>query len=85
MKAHVQTFGKAVTEMRGDMRLSIEELAERSGVSLRLLGRIESGTGTGDEFGLEEICKLANGLKVTPYRLMLKWEQLIKKAGEAWW
>ena len=71
--------------MREDLRLSTEELAERSRVSPHLLSRIENGTATGDEFGLEEICKLANGMKTTPYRLMLKWEQFIKEAGEAWW
>jgi len=50
-----------------------------------MLTKIEEGKITGDDFGLQEICRLSNGMGITPYRLMLKWEQLVKDAGDAWW
>lgn len=81
----VECFGKAVVNMREDVRMGRKELSKRSGVSLHLLARIENGTAGGDRFGLEAICKIANGMKATPYELMKEYERLIKEAGEAWW
>jgi hypothetical protein len=50
-----------------------------------MLAGIEEGKVTGNDFGLQEICRLSNGMGVTPYRLILKWGQLVKDAGEPWW
>lgn len=85
MKTHEEMFGAAVAKMREKLRLSTEELAERSRVPLRLLSRIERGKANGDEFGLREICKLANGMRTTPLHLMKEYEKLVERAGEAWW
>jgi hypothetical protein len=43
---------------------------------LEAASRIEEGQITDEEFGLREICFLAKGMNITPYRLMLKCEQL---------
>lgn len=84
-RLHVRMFGKAVLTMRKEMCLSTEELAEQSGLALHLIARIENGAASGDEWGLREICTLADVLDVTPDRLMEKWEQYIEEAGGAWW
>jgi transcriptional regulator with XRE-family HTH domain len=55
------------------------DLAKKSKIKLQLLTRIEEGQITGEEFGLREICFLANGMNITPYRLMLKYEQLYEE------
>ena len=83
--AHARIFGKAVLTMRKELRLSTEELAELSGIPLILLGRIETGTAGGDEWGLREICALARVLDVTVEKLTDRWERYIEEAGEAWW
>ena len=85
MQAHARIFGKAVLTMRKELRLSTEGLAEQSGIPLILLGRIESGIASGDEWGLREICALAGVLDVTLEKLTERWERYIEEAGEAWW
>jgi transcriptional regulator with XRE-family HTH domain len=57
-----------VRELRN---ISREQLAKKSKVKCAVLARIEEGTIDGGDFGLEEICKLAGGMGITPYRLML--------------
>jgi len=84
-RLHAKMFGQAVLRMRKEMRLTTEELAERSGVALHLLGRIEVGAASGNELGLREICALADVSGVRPDGLMEKWEQFIEEAGGAWW
>ena len=83
--AHARLFGKAVLTMRKELRLSTEELAELSGIPLILLGRIESGVASGDEWGLREMCLLAGVLDVTLEKLTDRWERYIEETGEAWW
>ena len=85
LQAHARMFGKAVLTTRKELRLNTEELAEQSGVPLILLGRIENGIASGDEWGLREICALAGVLDVTPDVLMERWERYIEDAGAAWW
>lgn len=85
MQAHARIFGKAVLAMRKELRLSTEGLAEQSGIPLILMGRIESGIASGDEWGLREICALAGVLDTTLEKLMDRWERYIEEAGEAWW
>src|SRR5690349_19511085 len=82
---HARMFGKAVLRTRKQMRLTTEELAEQSGIALHLLGRIETSTASGDEWGLREICALADVLDVEIGGLMEQWEQFIEEAGRAWW
>ena len=79
---HVRCFGQAVVQMRELRNISREQLAKRSGVNLTVLTRIEEGTIDGGDFGLDEICKLAVGMGITPYRLMLAHESKLKDAGE---
>jgi hypothetical protein len=81
-RLHARMFGQAVLRMRKEMRLTTEELAD---VSLHLLGRIEVGAASGNEWGLREICALADVSGVRPDGLMEKWEQFIEEAGGAWW
>jgi transcriptional regulator with XRE-family HTH domain len=83
--AHARLFGKAVLTMRKELRLPTDELAELSGIPLILLGRIETGTAGGDEWGLREICLLAGVLDVSVEKLTERWERYIEEAGEAWW
>lgn len=83
--AHARLFGKAVLTMRKELRLSTERLAELSGIPLILLGRIETGTAGGDEFGLREICLLARVLDFSVEKLTDRWERYIEEAGQAWW
>jgi transcriptional regulator with XRE-family HTH domain len=85
LKKLYRMFGKAVVNMREQVRINRTELAKRSGVSLHLLGRIENGTIRPDRVGLKEICKIADGIKARPRELMNEYEKLLKKAGEAWW
>jgi transcriptional regulator with XRE-family HTH domain len=83
--AHARIFGKAVLTMRTELGLTTEGLAELSGIPLILLGRIETGIASGDEWGLREIAALAGVLGPTLENLMEKWERHIEEAGEAWW
>lgn len=84
MKSKVRMFGKAVMKLRERARMGREEFAQRSGLPVIKLAQIENGTASADSFGLNEICKLADGLKVTPYELMKEYETLANKGG-AWW
>jgi ribosome-binding protein aMBF1 (putative translation factor) len=77
---HVRCFGQAVVQMRELRNISREWLAKKSKVKLAVLTRIEEGTIDGGDFGLEEICKLAAGLGITLYRLMLAYESKVKGA-----
>lgn len=85
LKSHLRMFGRAVVNMRENVRMSQKELARRSGISLRLLTRIENGTARGDRFGLTEICKIADSMKARPHELMHEFEKVLNAAGEAWW
>lgn len=84
-RLHARMFGKAVFRMRKEMRLTTEELAEQSGLALHLLGRIEVGAASGNEWGLREICALADVFDMTPDGLIGSLEQFIEEAGGAWW
>ena len=81
---HARLFGKAVLAMRKELGLSTEEVAELSRTPLTLLGRIESGVASGDEWGLREICALASVLNVSAEKLTDRWDRYIEEAGEAW-
>jgi transcriptional regulator with XRE-family HTH domain len=79
---HVRCFGQAVVQMRELRNISREQLAKKSAVKLLVLTRIEEGTIDGGDFGLKEICGLAAGVGITPYRLMLAYESKLKDAGQ---
>jgi hypothetical protein len=85
MQAHARIFGRALLTMRKEFGLSTEGLSELSGIPLILLGRIESGIASGDEWGLGEIAALGHVLGGTIENLMERWERHIEEAGEAWW
>jgi hypothetical protein len=85
MQAHARIFGRALLTMRKEFGLSTEGLSELSGIPLILLGRIESGIASGDEWGLAEIAALGHVLGGTIENLMERWERHIEEAGEAWW
>jgi len=82
---HARLFGQAVLTVRRELRLNTVELAELSGIPLILLGRIETGTADGGEWGLREICMLAGVLDVSVEKLTDRWERYMEEAGEAWW
>jgi transcriptional regulator with XRE-family HTH domain len=84
-RSHARMFGKAVFQTRKELGLTTEELAEKSGLPLALLGRIETGAASGNEWGLREICVLADVLDSRVDWLMAKWEHFIEEAGGAWW
>jgi hypothetical protein len=77
---HVRCFGQAMVQMRGLRNISRERLAKKSKVKLHMLIRIEEGTIDGLGFGLKEICGLACGMGISPYRLMLAYESKLKDA-----
>ncbi|MFZ1010567.1 MAG: helix-turn-helix transcriptional regulator [Candidatus Sulfotelmatobacter sp.] len=77
MNAHARVFGKAVLPMRKELGVSTEGLAELSGIPLILLGRIESGIASSDEWGLSEIAALAGVFDVTVETFMERWEQYV--------
>ena len=54
--------GEAIRRLRGDVGWSVEELAEKAGVSARQLYRIEAGEIAGPRIDLLE--KIANALGV---------------------
>jgi len=84
-EAHCKLLGNALVQLRGERGLSTEELSERSGVPLSLLGRIENGQAEGDEWGLREICALSDAMGVAAHELMDRWGRFLEQAGEAWW
>ena len=84
-EADRQFLGAAIVNMRQERGLSTEELSERSGVPLSLLGRIENGQAEGDEWGLREICALSDAMGVAAHELMDRWDRFLEQAGEAWW
>ena len=85
VQAHCRIVGKTVLTMRKELGMTTEGLAELSGIPLILLGRIETGIASGDEWGLREIPALADALGVTLEKLTERWERYIEEAGGAWW
>ena len=79
---HVRCFGQAVVQMRELRNITKVQLAKKSKIKLAILTSIEEGTIDGADFGLKEICGLAAGIGITPYRLMLAYESKLKDAGE---
>src|SRR5215475_8511675 len=85
IQAHARIFGKALLTIRRELELSTEGLSELSGIPLILLGRIESGIASGNEWGLREIVALGRVLGGKLENLMERWESHIEEAGQAWW
>lgn len=85
IQAHCRIVGKTVLTMRKELGLTTEGLSELSGIPLILLGRIETGIASGDEWGLREIAAIADALDVTLEKLTERWEGYIEEAGGAWW
>ena len=76
----VKCFGEAVVQVRESAEMTMEELARRTGINMKLLWSIENGTASGEDFGLSEICKIAKATGSKPNELMGIHEALIKKA-----
>lgn len=85
IQAHCRIVGKTVLTMRKELGLTTEVLAELSGIPLILLGRIETGIASGDEWRLREIAAIADALNVTLEKLTERWERYIEEAGKACW
>jgi len=77
---HDQVVAIVVHE-REEVRTSRQELAKRSGIPLPLLTRIENGTASSSSFGLDEICKISEAVKLHPYMLMATYERFVKELG----
>ncbi|WP_195575211.1 helix-turn-helix domain-containing protein [Paenibacillus sp. 1001270B_150601_E10] len=79
-KKLIQAVGSTLRELRKDQRLSLEELAAKTGVSKLTLGNIERGE-TNPTLGM--LWKISNGLSV-PLMSLLKPENEVHiwRAGE---
>lgn len=58
-----ERVGRRIAEVRGELGLTQEQLAERLDVTVRYLQSVEGGR---ENLGLETIAKLATVLKVQP-------------------
>ncbi len=61
-----QKLGTRIKHLREKAGLTQEKLAERSGISLDYMGKIEVNI---NKPGLKTILKLANALKIEPYKI----------------
>ncbi len=61
-----QKLGARIKFLREKAGMTQEKLAEKSGISLDYMGKIEVNI---NKPGLKTIIKLANALKVEPYKL----------------
>ena len=65
-KVFYQKLGVRIKYLREKAGLTQEKLAEKSGISLDYLGKIEVNI---NKPGLKTIVKLANALKIEPYKI----------------
>lgn len=63
----LRKFGRRLTELREQKELTIRELAKRSGLDARQIGRIEAGK---VNILFSTILALARGLGITPEELL---------------
>jgi transcriptional regulator with XRE-family HTH domain len=66
---HRKRFGQAVRRHRIRAGLSIEQFAERADLHHNFVGEIERGEKAAS---LDTLVKLARGLGIRPYKLLLK-------------
>ena len=59
-------LGVRIKQLRENAGLTQEKLAEKSGISLDYMGKIEVSI---NKPGLKTILKLANALKIEPYKI----------------
>ena len=62
-----RNIGKKIKTLREQAGLTQEKLAEKSGISLDYLGKIEVCI---NKPGLKTILKIANALKVEPFKIL---------------
>lgn len=62
-----KNIGKKIKTLREQAGLTQEKLAERSGISLDYLGKIEVCI---NKPGLKTILKIANALKIEPFKIL---------------
>ena len=65
-KVFYQKLGVRIKYLREKAGLTQEKLAEKSGISLDYLGKIEVNI---NKPGLKTIIKLSNALKIEPYKI----------------
>jgi XRE family transcriptional regulator, aerobic/anaerobic benzoate catabolism transcriptional regulator len=63
----LQVVARHVRELRRDRRWTIRELAERSGVSVRFLGQLETGDAN---ISVKRLADVANAFKIAPAELL---------------
>jgi transcriptional regulator with XRE-family HTH domain len=69
MLKHRRVVGLTIRRYRTKADLSIEQLAERSDLHHNYVGEIERGEKAAS---VDTLVKIAKGLRVRPYRLLLK-------------
>ncbi len=62
-----KNIGKKIKTLREQAGLTQEKLAEKSGISLDYLGKIEVCI---NKPGLKTILKIANALKIEPFKIL---------------
>ena len=62
-----KALGKLIEHYRAEMKLSLEELAELTDVSVRDLGQLESGKCS---LALEQLFKISNYINIPPSALL---------------
>mgnify|MGYP005775052905 FL=1 len=62
-----RNIGKKIKTLREQAGLTQEKLAEKSGISLDYLGKIEVCI---NKPGLKTILKIANALKIEPFKIL---------------
>lgn len=75
----IERFGREVRRRRKDLRLTLEQLAERAGMSANYLGSVERGTVNPS---VSTIVALAQGLGVAPGELLGEVQQLTPMGRE---
>lgn len=73
------SFGRAVRRRREALELTLEELAERSGLSPNYIGTVENGR---RDPSLSTVLALAKGLRVAPGELFGPIKELSSEAYE---
>jgi transcriptional regulator with XRE-family HTH domain len=72
-------FGAQVKQLRTEQSMTQEELSQRSGLAIRFLQDIEAGN---KQASIKTVFKLADGLGVTPDKLINNLFKDWKKTGK---
>lgn len=64
----IQQFSKRIVELRREHDLTQEQVAKRSGISLKYIQRIEGKNPP--NIGLESLCKISKAFKIPLWKLL---------------